>query len=117
MESKLKSPRGADLARECQLNQDGQGRYKGTNPLVQENPPELLWLEEEGDYLAPLSFSVRVNEGRGYLFTRGKGLGKMAEFVLGTIEAARWGVNNPPPKDNIHSGKKIYINGKSKQKW
>lgn len=31
----------------------------------------------------------------------------MADFGLGTIEAAHWGVNNPPPKDNIHSGKKI----------
>lgn len=30
----------------------------------------------------------------------------MADFVLETIEAAHWGVNYPPPKDNIRSGKK-----------
>ncbi len=55
---------------------------------------------------------VRVNEGRGYPFKQGKGLGKMAEFGLATIEAAHWGVNDPPPKDNIHSGKKNKI-----KKW
>ena len=31
---------------------------------------------------------VKVNEGRGYPFTQGKGLGKMADFGMGTIDAA-----------------------------